>query len=72
MTRGTRSGSRYRRREAKHTHSPFLFAAPSARSITDGNCELVGVQVLLELLQVGSVVQFNEERLLTLAEKAKL
>lgn len=29
-------------------------------------------QVLLELLQVGSVVQFNEERLLMLAEKAKL
>ncbi|KAM4591822.1 vacuolar protein sorting-associated protein 8 homolog isoform 1-T1 [Odontesthes bonariensis] len=28
-------------------------------------------QVLLELLQVGGVVQFNEERLLTLAEKAK-
>uniref|UniRef100_H2S9W1 VPS8 subunit of CORVET complex n=1 Tax=Takifugu rubripes TaxID=31033 RepID=H2S9W1_TAKRU len=28
-------------------------------------------QVLLELLQVGSVVQFNEERLLMLAEKAK-
>ncbi|XP_034079092.1 vacuolar protein sorting-associated protein 8 homolog isoform X4 [Gymnodraco acuticeps] len=27
-------------------------------------------QVLLELLQVGGVVQFNEERLLTLAEKA--
>lgn len=30
------------------------------------------VQVLLELLQVGSVVQFNEERLLMLAENAKL
>lgn len=30
------------------------------------------LQVLLELLQVGSVVQFNEERLLTLAEQAKL
>ncbi|KAI4812965.1 hypothetical protein KUCAC02_024324, partial [Chaenocephalus aceratus] len=29
-----------------------------------------GLQVLLELLQVGGVVQFNEERLLTLAEKA--
>uniref|UniRef100_A0A3B3X273 RING-type domain-containing protein n=1 Tax=Poecilia mexicana TaxID=48701 RepID=A0A3B3X273_9TELE len=28
-------------------------------------------QVLLELLQVGGVVQFNEERLFTLAEKAK-
>ncbi|XP_028325050.1 vacuolar protein sorting-associated protein 8 homolog isoform X2 [Gouania willdenowi] len=28
-------------------------------------------QVLLELLQVGGVVQFNEERLLTLAEKAE-
>uniref|UniRef100_A0AAX7T7J2 RING-type domain-containing protein n=1 Tax=Astatotilapia calliptera TaxID=8154 RepID=A0AAX7T7J2_ASTCA len=28
-------------------------------------------QVLLELLQVGGVVQFNEERLLMLAEKAK-
>uniref|UniRef100_A0A4W6F921 VPS8 subunit of CORVET complex n=1 Tax=Lates calcarifer TaxID=8187 RepID=A0A4W6F921_LATCA len=28
-------------------------------------------QVLLELLQVGGVVQFNEERLLALAEKAK-
>lgn len=28
-------------------------------------------QVLLELLQVGGVVQFDEERLLTLAEKAK-
>uniref|UniRef100_A0A672HPB0 RING-type domain-containing protein n=1 Tax=Salarias fasciatus TaxID=181472 RepID=A0A672HPB0_SALFA len=28
-------------------------------------------QVLLELLQVGGVVQFNEEKLLTLAEKAK-
>uniref|UniRef100_A0A3Q0RJ38 VPS8 subunit of CORVET complex n=1 Tax=Amphilophus citrinellus TaxID=61819 RepID=A0A3Q0RJ38_AMPCI len=28
-------------------------------------------QVLLELLQVGGVVQFNEERLLILAEKAK-
>ncbi|MEQ2223327.1 Vacuolar protein sorting-associated protein 8, partial [Ilyodon furcidens] len=27
--------------------------------------------VLLELLQVGGVVQFNEERLFTLAEKAK-
>lgn len=69
MTRGTLSGSRYRRREAKHTHLSFLF-------ITEGSGELVinapGVQVLLELLQVGSVVQFNEERLLTLAEKAKL
>lgn len=32
----------------------------------------IGLQVLLELLQVGSVVQFNEERLLALAEKAKL
>lgn len=30
------------------------------------------LQVLLELLQVGGVVQFNEERLLALAEKAKL
>lgn len=30
------------------------------------------VQVLLELLHVGSVVHFNEERLLALAEKAKL
>ncbi|CAF93992.1 unnamed protein product, partial [Tetraodon nigroviridis] len=30
------------------------------------------LDVLLELLQVGSVVQFNEERLLMLAEKAKL
>ncbi|CAN9500124.1 unnamed protein product [Ophioblennius macclurei] len=28
-------------------------------------------QVLLELLQVGGVIQFNEEKLLTLAEKAK-
>lgn len=59
-----------------HALLSFLFAAPSARSVTEGNGELViiapGVQVLLELLQVGSVVQFNEERLLTLAEKAKL
>lgn len=30
------------------------------------------LQVLLELLQVGGVVQFNEGRLLELAEKAKL
>lgn len=33
---------------------------------------VTNVQVLLELLQVGGVVQFNEERLLALAEKAKL
>lgn len=30
------------------------------------------LQVLLELLHVGSVVHFNEERLLALAEKAQL
>lgn len=33
---------------------------------------VTNAQVLLELLQVGGVVQFNEERLLALAEKAKL
>ena len=30
------------------------------------------LQVLLELLQVGGVVQFDDEYLLSLAEKAKL
>uniref|UniRef100_H3CIS9 VPS8 subunit of CORVET complex n=1 Tax=Tetraodon nigroviridis TaxID=99883 RepID=H3CIS9_TETNG len=34
-------------------------------------CRCSYTSVLLELLQVGSVVQFNEERLLMLAEKAK-
>lgn len=33
---------------------------------------VIDLKVLLELLQVGGVVQFNEERLLMLAEKAKL
>jgi hypothetical protein len=33
---------------------------------------VIGSQVLLELLQVGGVVQFDEGRLLGLAEKAEL
>lgn len=84
-TPDTLRGSRYTHNLTQHVElTHLLYAAVDFEALAPHCSHLLSappfvlshlwllVQVLLELLHVGSVVHFNEERLLALAEKAKL